>query len=213
MPIKLTKGRRPEPSLIELHHTTDSVLHDMFEAWRESISNGVKMNLSIKEDHTIVLLWRGICARYHLLKEVEEKTKLLQKLKKELHVNDSEMLEALPNCISLNFLVLSEQEVKPDVPNKKPVNEEHFQPESSQEEEKVVLIPCSSTFFPLESLVSPIDSSVEGENDISSPSNENNQKDFESGLHVSEHQEHTINSSDAIMEDFSFSQESIGMNL
>ena len=118
MPIKLVKGRRPDPSLIELHHTTDSVLHDMFEAWRESISDGVKTNLSIKEDHATMLLWRSICARYHLLKEVEEKTKLLQKLKKELHVDDDEMSEALPDCISLNFSVLNEQEVKPDVPDK-----------------------------------------------------------------------------------------------
>jgi hypothetical protein len=78
MPNKMVKGRRPDPSLIELHHTTDPVLHDIFEAWRESISHGVKMNLSIKEDHATVLLWKSICARYHLLKEVEVKTKLLQ---------------------------------------------------------------------------------------------------------------------------------------
>ena len=127
----MMKGRRPNPSLIELHHTTNYVLHDMFEAWRESINNGVKMKLSIKEDHATMLLWRSICARYHLLKEVEEKTKLLQNLKKELHVDDDEMLEALPDCITLNFSILNEQEVKPDVSDKKLVNEEHFQPKSS----------------------------------------------------------------------------------
>ena len=78
----MVKGRRPDPSLIELHHTTDSVLHDMFEAWRESITHGRKMNLRIQEDHVTALLWNSICARYHLLKEVEEKENLLQKLKK-----------------------------------------------------------------------------------------------------------------------------------
>jgi hypothetical protein len=113
MPIKMVKGRRPDPSLIELHHTTDSVLHDMFEAWRESITHGRKMNLRIQEDHVTALLWNSICARYHLLKEVEEKENLLQKLKKELNVDDYEMSEVSQDHVSFNFSVLSEKEVKP----------------------------------------------------------------------------------------------------
>ena len=73
----MMKGRRPDPSLIELHHITNPVLHDMFETWGVSISHAVRMNLSAKEDHATILLWKSICARYHLLKEVEVKKKLL----------------------------------------------------------------------------------------------------------------------------------------
>ncbi len=78
MPIKFMEGRRPDHSLFELHHTHDPVLHDLFDAFRESITRGRKMNLSIEEDHALVLLWRSVCARYHKLKELEIKSKLLQ---------------------------------------------------------------------------------------------------------------------------------------
>ena len=57
-----------------------------------------------------------------------------------------------------------------------------------RKKKKMSLFLVTQTIFPLESLVSPIDSSFEGEKETSSPSDENNQKDFESGLHGFEHQ-------------------------
>ena len=77
MPIKVVKGRRPDPSLIELHQTHDPVLRNLFDAFRESITHGRKMDLSIKEDHALALLWRSIHSKYHKIKELEVKKKLL----------------------------------------------------------------------------------------------------------------------------------------
>ena len=77
MPIKVMKGRRPDPSFVELHQTLNPILYDMFDSFRESITRGRKMNLSIEEDHSPVLLWSIVCAKYHKMKELEVKEKLL----------------------------------------------------------------------------------------------------------------------------------------
>ena len=120
MPIKVVKGRRPDPSLIELHQMHDLVLHDLFDAFRESITHGRKINLSIEEDHAPILLWRSVCSRYQKMKEMEVKKKLLQhceervlQLSNELKVDDKVVLEVPPNFVSYNFSILSEQEVQP----------------------------------------------------------------------------------------------------
>lgn len=124
MLIKIVRRRRPDPSLTELYHNIDPVLHDMYEALLENISYGIKMNLSVKEDHATVLLWRKICVRYHLLKEVEVKTKFLQ-LSKELKVEDDEVLEISHDHVSYNFSILNELEVQSrNKTRKKPTFEE-----------------------------------------------------------------------------------------
>ena len=87
--------------------------------------------------------------------------------------------------------------------------EEHFQPvennmpEPSQEEEKVVFIPCYSTVFSLESLITPLDSSFEVEKKTLFSKEEHNEKILENALPMSEIkcQEHTTNSSEVIKED------------
>ena len=114
MPIKVVKGRRPDTFMIELHQTHDPILRNLFHAFRESITHGRKMNLSIKEDHAPVVLWKGVCARYHKLKELEVKTKLLQHceeralpISNELKVDDEVVSEVPPNFVSYNFSILS----------------------------------------------------------------------------------------------------------
>ena len=120
MPIKVMKGRRPDPSLFELHQMQDSILHDMFDAFKESITRGQEMNLPIEEDHAPIFLWRSVCARYHKLKELEVKKKLLQhceervsQLSHELKVDERVVPEITHDFASYNFSVLSEEEVQP----------------------------------------------------------------------------------------------------
>lgn len=95
------------------------MLHDFWDCCKESISHSVKTNLSIEYDHTYVLLWRSLCARFHKLKELEEKTRVLQiyekiisHLKEEIRVDDYEALVVLFSYISCNYSVLSEQDVQ-----------------------------------------------------------------------------------------------------
>ena len=77
------------------------------------------MNLSIEEDHALVLLWRSVCSRYHKMKELEVKKKLLQhceemvlQLRNELKVDEKVVLELSANFVSYNFLVLNEQDIQ-----------------------------------------------------------------------------------------------------
>ena len=78
MPLKVVKGRRPGASFIEFYHAHNPVLCNLFNTFRESVIYGRKINLSIKEDHAPIVLWKGVYARYQKLKELEVKMKLLQ---------------------------------------------------------------------------------------------------------------------------------------
>ena len=118
MPIKVVKGRKPDPSLIELHQAHDPILRDLFDAFRESITRGRKMNWSIEEDHAPVLLWRSVCSKYHKMKELEVKKKLLQhceervlQISNELKVDDEVVSKVPPDFFSYNFSIMSNQEV------------------------------------------------------------------------------------------------------
>ena len=97
----------------------DLVLHDLFDAFRESITHGRKINLSIEEDHAPILLWRCVCSRYHKMKVLEVKKKLLQhceervlQLSNELKVDDEVVLEVLPHFVSHNFSILDEHDIQ-----------------------------------------------------------------------------------------------------
>lgn len=130
--LKLWKGRGRILPLLNFIKLTIQFCMIFLILFRESITRGRKMNLSIEEGRSPILLWISIHARYHNMIELEVKTKLLQhcekrvlQLSKELKVDDDEILEVPHDHISYNFSVLSEQEVQPRKKiRKKPTFEE-----------------------------------------------------------------------------------------
>ena len=76
--MKFMRRPRPSPSLMELYSMEDKVLCEFMDSYKESISRADNNNISMDDDSTFWLLWRILCARFHKLKELEEKNKVLQ---------------------------------------------------------------------------------------------------------------------------------------
>lgn len=114
------KGKRPNPTIFEILAMDDKVLHEFWDQYKESISHAIKINKSIEDDHASALLWTSLCARFHRLKECEErmhqfqaKRKRILQLKEQLRVDEDEALAAPKFFYSQKFSVLSEQEIEP----------------------------------------------------------------------------------------------------
>lgn len=112
-------GKRPNPTILKILEMDDKVMHNFWDCCKESIIESVKTKKIMEDDHASALLWMSLCARFHKLKELEERTNLLQaheerisQLKEELRFDDEDALAISFSFHSCNFPILSEQQIQ-----------------------------------------------------------------------------------------------------
>lgn len=74
------------------------MLHEFWDGCKESISQDVRNNIRLEDDHASNLLWRSLCTGFHKLKDLQECERKVARLKEELTVDDEE-----PPVISSHF--------------------------------------------------------------------------------------------------------------
>ena len=109
--IGVMRRSRPDPSLLELCQIDDKVLCDFVDRFRESISKSIQKNISFEDDARSWLLWKGLCRRFHKLKDLQNLEEKVARLKKHLEVDDDEPPVILVSPMYLNLLVINDQEV------------------------------------------------------------------------------------------------------
>ena len=109
--IEVMRRPRPDPSLLELYQIDHKVLHEFVESFREIISRGIQKNISFEDHVASWLLWKGLCARFHKLKDLQELEEKVSWLKKNLKVDDDEALVISVSPMYFNHVVMSDQEV------------------------------------------------------------------------------------------------------
>lgn len=100
--------KRPDPTLMEIYPMHDKVLSEFLHSFKESISQAVRENISLEDDHASTLYWKSLCARFHILKDLEEYEEKVARLKAELTVDDEEPSVISSYFISHNYAVFNE---------------------------------------------------------------------------------------------------------
>lgn len=78
------------------------------DSLKENISQAVKENISLEDDHARTLLWRSLCAQFHKIKDLKEYEEKVARLKAELTVDDEEPLGISSYFISHNYVVFGD---------------------------------------------------------------------------------------------------------
>ena len=110
--IKVMRRSKLDPSLFELYQINDKQLCKFVDSFKERISWGVQINISLEDDASSWLLWKSLCMGFHKLKDLQELEEKVFWLKKHLEVDNDEASVISSHFISCNYLVLSEKEIQ-----------------------------------------------------------------------------------------------------
>ena len=109
--IGIMRWPRPDPSLLELCQSDDKVLHDFVDHFKESMSKGMKNNISFEDNVTSLLIWRGLYEIFHKLKHLQNIEEEVAQLKEHLKEDDDEPHIISVSPMYLNLFFMSDQEV------------------------------------------------------------------------------------------------------